>query len=277
MRVVIREARDVSDYLAIEKIIAEVWGIREDVVPYHILRAIHHCGGCVYVAEIDGKIVGFVYGFPAFDGKKVWLHSHQLAVLPEFRNRGIAFQLKLAQREHALKLGLDLITWTYDPLMAVNAWFNVGKLGGIVRKYLVNFYGQMRDSLNVGIPSDRFWLEWWIRSERVSRRLSGERPRFEDYADAARVLETEERGTIRVVAGRHIVSEDVVLVEVPWDYQQVKRTSMEEAVKWRLVTREIFLHYLGRGYIVSDFVRDLRERRCFYVLKRASLDEILAR
>jgi len=268
----IREAEKDEDFFAIEKIQEIVWGIKEDVVPFHILRAIKHMGGCVYVAEIDGKIVGFVYGFVAKKWNKVFLHSHQLAVLPEYRNKNIGFQLKLKQREHAIKQGFDLVTWTYDPLMSLNGYFNVHKLGGIVRRYYVNFYGRMRDKLNIGIPSDRFLLEWWVKSSRVEKRIKGIRPDSRRYEALPNVIETKEE-KIRIPIKFNPVDEKEILIEIPYDYQLVKRIDLNIALKWRLITREAFLYYLTRDYIIVDFLR--KKNRSFYVLTKATLDDAL--
>ena len=97
-------------------------------------------------------------------------------VHPAYRNRGLGYSLKLAQREHVLAQGIDLITWTFDPLETRNATLNFHKLGAVCNTYLPNLYGDMRDGLNAGLPSDRFQVDWWIASERVAQRLAGQPP-----------------------------------------------------------------------------------------------------
>src|SRR3970282_1162763 len=101
--------------------------------------------------------------------------SHMLAVLPEYRDQKIGYRLKLAQREAVHEQAVRLITWTYDPLESRNANLNINRLGGIVRTYKRNHYGEMQDGLNAGLPSDRLLVEWWITSNRVKQRLSSER------------------------------------------------------------------------------------------------------
>jgi predicted GNAT superfamily acetyltransferase len=99
------------------------------------------------------------------DGQ-VYLHSHMLGVLPEYRNAGVGRQLKLRQRDDALARGIDLIEWTFDPLDLKNAWFNIERLGAVVRRYLRNQYGVSSSALHGGLPTDRLVAEWWIRKPR---------------------------------------------------------------------------------------------------------------
>lgn len=101
-------------------------------------------------------------------------HSDLLAVRPELRDRGIGRRLKLAQREWALRQGLHLITWTYDPLQARNGYLNLTRLGGLARRYVREFYGGLDDELNRGLPADRLVIEWYLASRRVARRAGAE-------------------------------------------------------------------------------------------------------
>jgi predicted GNAT superfamily acetyltransferase len=97
-----------------------------------------------------------------------------LAVLPEYRNAGLGRSLKLAQRDDALQRGFELMEWTFDPLEIKNAYINIAKLGAIVRRYKRNFYGPSSSPLQGGLPTDRVYAEWWLRSKRVERALQGE-------------------------------------------------------------------------------------------------------
>src|SRR5262249_32963238 len=103
-----------------------------------------------------------------------YLQSHLLAVLPEYQNHGVGRRLKLAQRDDALARGIDLIEWTFDPLQLKNAYFNIAKLGAIVRRYIPDLYGRTSSPLHGGLPTDRLVAEWWLRSPRVQSRLSGQ-------------------------------------------------------------------------------------------------------
>jgi predicted GNAT superfamily acetyltransferase len=118
--------------------------------------------------------VGFAMALPAVRNGHPYLHSHMVGVVVEYRNRGIAYALKLAQREDALARGIELMEWTFDPLEIKNAHINITKLGAIVRRYQHNFYGPSSSPLQGGLPTDRVYAEWWLRSKRVERALSGQ-------------------------------------------------------------------------------------------------------
>jgi predicted GNAT superfamily acetyltransferase len=155
----------------------QVWGYSEiDTVPSHIFVVARETGGQVFGAFCEGRIIGFALAFAGTDGGRVYLHSHMVAVLPEFQNRGVGRCLKLAQRDDAIARGIGLIVWTFDPLQAKNAHFNLGKLGAIVRRYVRNYYGRTSSSLHWGLPTDRLVAEWRIRSSYVEEHLSGKVP-----------------------------------------------------------------------------------------------------
>src|SRR5690606_4809080 len=97
--------------------------------------------------------------------------SHMMGVVPECRTSGLGLRLKVAQRERALAMGLDLIEWTFDPLQAVNAHLNFAKLGAIATTYAVNIYGDSSSALHRGTPTDRLIAEWWLQRPHVERRV----------------------------------------------------------------------------------------------------------
>src|SRR5215217_280770 len=123
--VTIREIDDVGQLHAVEDLQKEVWGIPDlDVVPLTQLVAAKEAGG-VLIGAFDGAtLVGFVYGFPSYERGKLAHHSHMLAVKPEYRNFDLGRRLKFAQREHVMTQGVELISWTFDPLQSLNAHFN---------------------------------------------------------------------------------------------------------------------------------------------------------
>jgi predicted GNAT superfamily acetyltransferase len=116
-------------------------------------------------------MVGFAMSLPGYRDGKSYLHSHMLAVLPEYRNAGLGRKLKLAQRDDALARGFDLMEWTFDPLEIKNAHLNMVRLGAIARRYIPNFYGPSTSPLQGGLPTDRLVAEWWLGSARVRRTL----------------------------------------------------------------------------------------------------------
>jgi predicted GNAT superfamily acetyltransferase len=129
------------------------------------------------LGAFDGEtMIGFAMGLPGYRKGHSYLHSHMLAVLPGYRNAGLGRRLKLAQREDALARGFDLMEWTFDPLEIKNAYLNIARLGAISRRYKADFYGPSSSPLQGGLPTDRLYAEWWLRSPRVTKILGGEAP-----------------------------------------------------------------------------------------------------
>ena len=170
----IREAETEDEYHETEEIQREVWGFSDlDIVPAATLIATQWAGGMLLCAFEEERMVGFAYGFPAHEQGRVSIHSHMLAVRAEYRNLQIGFLLKLAQRRRALEMGVAEITWTFDPLQSLNAHLNFAKLGVISRRYIVNFYGEATSSpLHQGFGTDRLWVNWLLKSEKVSERIN---------------------------------------------------------------------------------------------------------
>ena len=158
-----------------------VWGYSGgDVIPRKMFVVADRIGGQVLGAFVpsEGKagetIVAFAMALPGYRDGRPYLHSHMLAVLPEYRNGGVGRRLKLAQRDDALARGFDLMEWTFDPTEIKNAYLNIHRLGAIVRRYHADFYGPSSSPLQGGLPTDRVYAEWWLRSPRVEARLRGE-------------------------------------------------------------------------------------------------------
>jgi predicted GNAT superfamily acetyltransferase len=133
-------------------------------------------GGQVLGAFDGDVMVGYAMSLPGVRNGHAYLHSHHLAVLPEWRNAGVGRRLKLAQRDDALARGYSLIEWTFDPLEIKNAHLNIARLGAIARRYRRDFYGPSTSPLHGGLPTDRLVAEWWLKSDRVERTLRGEQP-----------------------------------------------------------------------------------------------------
>jgi len=133
-------------------------------------------GGQVLGAFDGATLVGYAMGLPGMRNGHAYLHSHHLAVLPEWRNYGVGRRLKLAQREDAMARGFELMEWTFDPLEIKNSYLNFAKLGAISRRYRHNFYGASSSPLHGGLPTDRIYAEWWLKSDRVKKALAGETP-----------------------------------------------------------------------------------------------------
>ena len=160
----IRALTTIDELRAVEDLQQKVWNVvdREVVPALHFIPAVA-VGAILLGAFDDDRIIGFVYGFPGFEGAHRIIHSDMLAVLPEARGRGLGIALKLAQREAALAQGIDRITWTFDPLQSRNAHLNFTRLGATADRYLRDFYGETTSPLHRGIGTDRLWVTWNLR------------------------------------------------------------------------------------------------------------------
>jgi predicted GNAT superfamily acetyltransferase len=168
--VALRPLSTAEDLRGVGSVIDAVWG--PDAMPPALLRAFQHAGGVLVGAFADREQVGFVLGFLGWqDG--LHLHSHMLAVLPDRQSRGVGRALKLAQRASCLDRRIDQVRWTYDPLLAGNARFNLNLLGVVATAFHRDLYGAMPDRLNRGERSDRFEVRWDLSSDRVRRTLEG--------------------------------------------------------------------------------------------------------
>ena len=242
----IRLVRTHDEFAACEAMSRDIWGAADrNVVPRELLLTMQHNGGLVHGAFLpQGRLVGFCFAFLGRRDARLRLCSHQLGVLPEFRGTGIGIALKQAQRYDALRLGYELVTWTFDPLEARNAYINLHRLGCIARLYDRDHYGTMEDELNRGLPSDRLEAEWWLRR---ARPFTGADPQV----------------MLRVGAGGEPVREQLdlspsatALISVPPDFQALKRASLELALRWRLESRAAFEAALAAGLVAIDFRRE---------------------
>jgi len=272
----IRLLESPEDMTAVEALQRIVWpGSETDVVPAHMLITAVHNGGLLAGAFAGEQLVGFVFGFPGIeftpDGPRPKHCSHMMGIHPGQRDAGIGFALKRAQWQMVRHQGLDHITWTYDPLLSRNAYLNIAKLGAVCNTYRRSEYGDMRDGLNAGLPSDRFLVDWWINTRRVDRRLSkrARRPlKLDDFSKA----ELHPLYTLQLRADRlprppeHFspLNGNLTLAEIPSDFGNVKEADFALARDWRFFSREVFETAFAEGYIVTDFIYD--QSRSFYVL-----------
>jgi len=277
----IRFLESTAELAEVEKLQQRIWpGDDIEIVPAHMLLAVIHGGGLLIGAFDGEKLVGFVFGFPGFDSSSQGLvprHcSHMAGVHPDYRDTGVGFKLKRAQWQMVRRQGIERITWTYDPLQSRNAKFNISKLGAVCNTYLPNYYGELRDGLNVGLPSDRFQVDWWVNSQRVRHRLS-KRPRpaldLAHYlsAETPRVNQTSlnPQGLVRPHAEDVPAHEftDLLLLEIPSDFLTLKAADAVLALEWRLHTRALFQDLFATGYLVTDFVfLPGSQPRSYYVL-----------
>ena len=177
----------------------------------NLLQAMVHSGSYLSGAFIDYKIVGAAFAFPATNGG-LHLHSHMTAVLPEFRDKGVGYALKIDQWNWAKKKNYSHLSWTFDPLVRRNAKLNVVKLGVDISAYYPNFYGAMPDALNAGDESDRLMVLW----------------RTDIVAPEARKL-------------INVPETDDILIEIPEDIVAIRSRNQSESMKWRIQVREQFM------------------------------------
>lgn len=171
----IRRLTGLDEFQRCVEIQGAVWGYDDnDIVPRRMFLLAQKIGGQVIGAIGKDGMAGFAMALPAYRDGQVYLHSHMLAVLPEHRNAGLGRRMKLAQREDAIARGIERMEWTFDPLEIKNAWLNITKLGAVSRRYQADFYGPSSSPLQGGLPTDRLYAEWWLRSPRVEAALRGE-------------------------------------------------------------------------------------------------------
>ena len=275
--IIIRPLEHWDEYLAVEEMQRTVWQMPDwrDAVPANLLIAMRKNGG-ILLGAFDGKnIIGFVFSFVGTDESngalKLKHHSHMLAVVPEYQSRNIGARLKFAQRDMALTQGIDLMTWTYDPLQALNANLNLVRLGAIARHYIPNAYGEMTDGLNAGIPSDRFEAEWWLASSRVVERAQRE-PQKRDWAQLVRTGAQEIFAIKRDASGFNRVEKEwephapTLILEIPYRINALKAAAPDLAHEWRIRTRDFFSNAFTEGYVCTDFL--IAPERAAYVLTR---------
>ena len=283
--IAIRELDQIEDLRKIEWLQKLVWGLDDlETIPVSMLVSIRKSGGIIMGAFKGSVLVGFVFGLAALDEAVLKpaskpemltaspvpgvtrLHSHMLAVDPAYRNRGIAYSLKLAQRKRALASGHKVITWTFDPLQSANAHLNFGKLGAISATYEMNTYGEHTSSfLHANIGTDRLLVHWDITSEPAPLQAPGR---------------SDENTSVLVRAGRdqhpvmadfdQSLKSDTILIDIPSQIAVLQKDEPELARNWRLTTRDAFMRAFAEGYVIRTFKRPRQSSRQAgsYILKR---------
>ena len=220
----VRELDNLQDQDFGRKIFDITWSMDTgtEITP-NLLQAMVHSGSYLSGAFIDNKIVGAAFAFPATnDG--LHLHSHMTAVLPEFRDKGVGYALKIDQWGWAKKKNYSHLSWTFDPLVRRNAKLNIQKLGVDISAYHPNFYGDMPDALNAGDESDRLMVSW---------RTDADAPK------ARELIPKPETGDI--------------LIEIPEDIVAIRSKNQNESMKWRRQVREQFMAAFEKNGKVIGF------------------------
>jgi predicted GNAT superfamily acetyltransferase len=269
----IRKLSSEPEYREAERLQSEVWKFPDrEIIPLNELVILQKHGGQVFGAfDRANRMVAFCFGQPGYRDKKVYHYSRMLGVLPEFQDSGIGHTLKLKQRDFVREQGIDLVQWAFDPLQSRNAYFNIEKLGCVIREYNVNLYPGSQSRFNHGLEPDRFTAEWWISSRRVRDRLAGTKGAY-DLEAYAPVIATHENDdgwrspeSVRTrLAGRRLS------IEIPSDVNALKADEVRLAQRWRAKTREAFLLAFKKGYVVHGFASPVAEqrRRSHYLLEK---------
>ncbi len=266
----IRDIKEISELRAVEDLQKEVWGCSDrEIFPGLALIPLLEIGGVLIGAFAGVEMVGFVLGLPGVERGQPILHSDMLAVKREYRSHGLGFKLKLRQRERALDKGIDRITWTFDPLQSRNAYLNFAKLGVKADRYKINYYGETSSFLH-STGTDRLWVTWELKSDRVLQRLEEaperESLRLAEMPTLVRVGEND------APVWMDYPGADSSVIEVPDKIDSIVESDPALAHRWRESTRVAFTSAIEAGLVVQDFFRLKREERQvgIYLLNKES-------
>lgn len=244
----VREIHDVPEMNLVDRLFAATWGSDEqDAVSVNMMKAMAHAGHYVAGAWRKDDLLGASVGFAWAPGGPPRLHSHIAGVSPEAQGGGVGFALKLHQAAWAIERRLTQITWTFDPLVRRNAWFNLMKLGATAASYHIDFYGQMNDGVNNGEMSDRCLVIWDLTS-------GVPRPRNEVKVDGATVLLRQRRDGRPERSGE--IGAAALACQVPFDVVELRRTDHALSQEWRLALRATLGHAMQNGYVATAMTRD---------------------
>ena len=263
----IRELNTLEEYQACVALQDETWGDGfTERVPTAILRVSQKIGGVTAGAfDNDGRMLGFVFGMTGVRNGRLAHWSDMLAVRTEVRGQHLGEQLKQYQREHVRALGVEVMYWTFDPLVARNAHFNINKLGARASEYVEDMYGSNTGStLHGPVPTDRFVAEWDL-TRPFTPVTGSDLPAAGDMqAPLVNPLDDHGRPVVRDVG-----TPDTVRLQVPADSESLRAQGRDLPLVWRLAVRRSVLPFLGRGYVISRFVRAHEGTLPYYVLSRS--------
>ncbi len=259
MNVVYRTEHTIADLHAFVDLELTIWGLAaRDAVPANLLHTVTKNGGVLIGAYTESRAqpIGLAFGFPARRGNRWLLWSHMTGVHPQFQRQGIGLELKRRQRQWALDNGFTQMRWTFDPLQAGNAHFNLSLLGARADRYHVDYYGEMGDSINAHLPSDRVEAVWDLRSAETEHSAAPESPPNADCF----ILRAGPNG--RPILGSTTAGHlDCLCAEIP---AHLDLAQDDQAALWRLALRSALQPALERGFVISGFRR--HSGRCWYVL-----------
>lgn len=235
--IVIRDIETLDEMHEVEQLQREIWGVEDlEIYPALALKPQKEVGATLIGAFAEGRMVGFVFGFPGIlDGETI-IHSDMLGISPAYRSNNLGYLLKCAQRDAAIALGVKRITWTFDPLQSRNAHFNFSKLGVIADRYYIDYYGVTSSFLH-RYGTDRLWVTWLLENERIKSQPSD----IEGLVHLVRVGEN-----LEPILNQNPITGSEAVIEIP-------RELNEHHKLWRMATRDAFTRALEQGFIVRGF------------------------
>jgi predicted GNAT superfamily acetyltransferase len=254
--VTVAEVHEIDELIELNRVIDAVWHREGDAVAMEMLRALAHSGNCILAARSGTEMVGATVSFRGVHQGRPTLHSHITGIVPSSQLRGVGLALKLRQRAWALANGIESVTWTFDPLVARNAHFNLTKLGAEAGEYLVNFYGTLHDDANGDDATDRLLAVWRLASPRVARALSGLTPAPPVEVllrEGAPVVLDIDAGGRPLLAGLAAWAETApeppgrALARIPDDILAVRSRDRRQAYQWRGALRDVMTTLLTQG------------------------------
>jgi predicted GNAT superfamily acetyltransferase len=265
--IVIRAITSLADFRECVALQHEVWGEEFEAVPGAILQISGYVGGITAGAfDGSGRLVGFVFGLTGVDGPKIIHWSHVLGVLPEVRDAGVGRLLKHYQRKELARRKIGEMYWTYDPLIAKNAHFNLNVLGARVARFAPNQYGISPSPLHHNLPTDRLVVV--CDTTREPHEVSS----ILDAVDARTPILTpypQPGDSVLNPDGKPVPR---ARMEIPTDFAQLLTDAPAAAKHWHTATRKHFQWALTHGYTVTGLRRDPETLRSFYILELSSPD-----
>jgi predicted GNAT superfamily acetyltransferase len=248
--VLIRHLRPPSDFADAADLLGRIWlSPSAPAVSADLMRALDYAGGSVIGAFDGSELVGVAVAFLA-GPHEPHLHSHVVGVAAGMQGRSVGLALKLRQRAWCLENGLDRMTWTFDPLIVRNAYFNIAKLGALVSTYLPDFYGEMRDGINAGYGSDRLLADWRLTSGRVNAIAGGARAKFGPAVQADRVaLGVGRNGYPQLAAPP--AGDGPVWCALPSDIAAIRQRDPDCAHAWRTEVRRCLTGLFASGFRIE--------------------------
>jgi predicted GNAT superfamily acetyltransferase len=223
-KLIVKHLTSTTDQGKARFVFDSVWSLSNGTeITSNLLQAMIHSGAYLSGAFFENKIIGAAFLFPATNGE-LHLHSHMTAVLPEFRDKGVGYALKIDQWNWAKQKNYSYLSWTFDPLVRRNAKLNISKLGVEISDYFPNFYGDMPDALNAGDESDRLMVSWRTDLDTPKARESITKPELGD-----------------------------ILIQIPEDIVAIRSKNQSESMKWRRQVRQQFLAAFEKNGKVVGF------------------------